>query len=82
MRSLPYMQLIHPYLFMFLIMQALIIIPTLFIGTTEIIIIAAVIFLFYGGKKLPEMMHGLGKGMSEFKRGTEQDGNMDKKRER
>ena len=41
----------------------------LFIGTTEIIVIAAIILLIFGGKKLPELMRGLGKGMKEFKEG-------------
>ena len=39
----------------------------LFLGTTEIIIIAAVILLLFGGAKLPELMRGLGKGIREFK---------------
>lgn len=42
----------------------------LFIGPTEIMIIAGVILLLFGGKKLPEMMRGLGQGISEFKKGT------------
>jgi len=33
----------------------------------HIIIILAVIMLFFGGKKIPELMKGLGKGMKEFK---------------
>jgi sec-independent protein translocase protein TatA len=33
----------------------------------HIIIIIAVILLFFGGKKIPELMKGLGKGMKEFK---------------
>ena len=41
----------------------------LFIGTTEIIVIGAVVLLVFGGKKLPELMRGLGKGMKEFKDG-------------
>lgn len=41
----------------------------LFIGTTEIIVIAAIILLIFGGKKLPELMRGFGKGMKEFKDG-------------
>lgn len=41
----------------------------LFIGTTEIIVIGAVALLLFGGKKLPELMHGLGKGVKEFKEG-------------
>ncbi|MBS1647809.1 MAG: twin-arginine translocase TatA/TatE family subunit [Bacteroidetes bacterium] len=37
------------------------------LGTTEIILIIAVILLLFGGKKIPELMRGLGKGMKEFK---------------
>jgi len=36
-------------------------------GATEIIIILAVILLLFGGKKIPELMKGLGRGMREFK---------------
>ena len=39
------------------------------LGTTEIIIIALVILLLFGGKKIPELMRGLGKGVSQFKKG-------------
>lgn len=45
----------------------------LFIGTTEIIVIAAIILLIFGGKKLPELMRGLGKGMKEFKDGMKEE---------
>lgn len=38
----------------------------LFIGTTEVVIISLVVLLFFGGKKIPEMMKGLGKGVKEF----------------
>ena len=41
----------------------------LFIGTTEIIVIGAIALLLFGGKKLPELMRGLGKGVKEFKDG-------------
>ena len=37
------------------------------LGTTEIILILAVVLLLFGGKKIPELMKGLGKGMKEFK---------------
>lgn len=40
----------------------------LFIGTTELMLIAGIALLLFGGKKLPEMMRGLGQGMSEFKK--------------
>ena len=39
------------------------------IGATEIILICAVILLIFGGKKLPEMMRGMGKGVKSFKEG-------------
>lgn len=41
----------------------------LFIGTTEMLLIAAVALLLFGGKKLPEMMRGMGQGIKEFKKG-------------
>ncbi len=39
------------------------------IGTTEIIFIALIVLLLFGGKKIPELMKGLGKGMRSFKQG-------------
>lgn len=39
------------------------------IGTQEIIVILLVILLFFGGKKIPEMMKGMGKGVRAFKEG-------------
>lgn len=41
----------------------------LFIGTTELLLIAALVLLLFGGKKFPEMMKGLGQGMQSFKKG-------------
>lgn len=41
-----------------------------FIGTTELLLIAALALLLFGGKKLPELMRGLGKGVREFKEGV------------
>ncbi len=41
----------------------------LMIGTPEIIFIVAVVLLFFGGKKIPELMKGLGKGVKSFKDG-------------
>jgi sec-independent protein translocase protein TatA len=40
------------------------------IGATEIILIALVVLLFFGGKKIPELMKGLGKGVKSFKEGV------------
>lgn len=41
----------------------------LFIGTTELIIIVVIVLLLFGGKKIPELMRGLGKGVKSFKEG-------------
>ena len=41
----------------------------LMIGTWEWVIIALVILLLFGGKKIPELMKGLGKGVKSFKEG-------------
>lgn len=39
------------------------------IGTQEILLIVLVVLLFFGGKKIPELMKGLGKGVRSFKDG-------------
>ena len=41
----------------------------LFIGTTEIVVIVLVVLLLFGGKKIPELMRGMGKGVKSFKDG-------------
>lgn len=40
-------------------------------GGTEIILIALVILLFFGGKKIPDLMRGIGKGVKELKNAKE-----------
>ncbi len=40
------------------------------IGMTEIIFIALVVLLFFGGRKIPELMKGIGKGIKSFKDGV------------
>ena len=39
------------------------------LGTGEIILIVAIILLLFGGRKIPELMRGLGKGVKSFKQG-------------
>ena len=39
------------------------------LGTGEIVVIALVVLLLFGGKKIPELMKGLGKGVNSFKQG-------------
>lgn len=54
------------------------------LGTQEIIIIALIVLLLFGGKKIPELMRGLGKGVKQFKdgvNGIENDINPDKDKE-
>ena len=41
----------------------------LFLGTWEIVAIVLVVLLLFGGKKIPELMKGLGKGVKSFKEG-------------
>lgn len=43
--------------------------PLLMLGTWEIVAIVAVVLLLFGGKKIPELMKGLGKGVKSFKEG-------------
>jgi sec-independent protein translocase protein TatA len=43
-----------------------------FIGPQEIIIILIIVLLLFGGRKIPELMKGLGKGMREFKKATKE----------
>ena len=40
-------------------------------GAPEILIILAIILLFFGGKKIPEMVRGIGQGIKEFKSVTD-----------
>ena len=40
------------------------------LGAFELLIIVAIVLLLFGGKKIPELMRGLGKGMNEFKKAS------------
>jgi len=43
-------------------------------GPFEIIIIVIILLLLFGGRKIPELMRGLGQGMKEFKKATKEEG--------
>ena len=47
-------------------------------GIWEIILIALVILLIFGGKKIPELMRGIGKGINDFKKGVKGEDDIDK----
>ena len=42
------------------------------LGMTEILVIAFIVLLLFGGKKIPELMKGLGKGVKGFKDGRKE----------
>jgi sec-independent protein translocase protein TatA len=50
------------------------------IGPWQIVLVVVVLMLFFGGKKIPELMRGLGQGMKEFKNAKDgiEEGNKDK----
>ena len=50
----------------------------LVIGWPQIVLIVVIVLILFGGKKLPELMKGLGKGMKEFKDATKEDDKDDK----
>ena len=43
------------------------------IGPWQVVLVAVVILLLFGGKKIPELMKGLGSGIKEFKKGVKDD---------
>ena len=47
------------------------------IGLTEIILILLVVVLLFGGRKIPELMKGIGQGMKEFKKASNYDASAD-----
>ncbi|NPA46297.1 MAG: twin-arginine translocase TatA/TatE family subunit [Chlorobi bacterium] len=49
-------------------MNMLYILPMGWMGTTEIVLIVIIVLLMFGGKKIPELMRGLGGGIKEFKK--------------
>jgi sec-independent protein translocase protein TatA len=48
------------------------------LGATEILLILVVVVLLFGGRKIPELMKGIGQGMKEFKKASRIDDDSDK----
>ncbi len=46
--------------------------PLAFVGGWELLVLALLILLLFGGKKIPELMKGLGKGVKSFKEGMKE----------
>lgn len=53
-------------------MNTLAIIPLGVVSPVQLILIVLVVLLLFGGKKIPELMRGLGKGVKEFKAGMDE----------
>jgi sec-independent protein translocase protein TatA len=51
------------------------------VGPTEIILIVVIVLLLFGGKKIPELMKGIGQGAREFKKGLSGESDEEKKKE-
>ena len=51
------------------------------IGPWQIILIVVIVLLLFGGKKIPELMRGIGKGTREFKKGISGDDEDDEKKD-
>ena len=52
------------------------------IGITEIILILLVVVLLFGGRKIPELMKGIGQGMKEFKKASKFNPEEEKEKEK
>jgi sec-independent protein translocase protein TatA len=50
---------------------------TLAIGVWQVVVIVLLVLLLFGGRKIPELMRGVGQGMKEFKKATAEDGDED-----
>ncbi|MBF1097446.1 MAG: twin-arginine translocase TatA/TatE family subunit [Riemerella sp.] len=52
------------------------------LGVKEILVIAVIILLLFGGKKIPELMKGIGSGIKEFKKSVKDDDTKDKEEDK
>jgi sec-independent protein translocase protein TatA len=52
-----------------------------FVGPWQIALVVVLVLLLFGGKKIPEMMRGLGRGMKEFKDATKEETDSNSKKD-
>ena len=52
-----------------------------FVGPWQVVIVLLVVVLLFGGRKIPELMKGIGQGMKEFKKATKEDEDEEKTKE-
>ncbi len=50
------------------------------IGPWQIVLVVVIVLLLFGGRKIPELMRGLGQGIKEFKKATKKDNTEDKEK--
>ncbi len=53
----------------------------LFVGSEQILVILVIVVLLFGGRKIPELMKGIGTGIKEFKKAAKSEDEPDKKLE-
>ncbi len=58
------------------------ILPLGIVGPNQLILVVIIVLLLFGGKKIPELMKGLGSGIKEFKKATSDEDETPKKEEK
>ncbi|WP_297760172.1 twin-arginine translocase TatA/TatE family subunit [uncultured Muriicola sp.] len=59
----------------------ILLVPFLAIGPWQIAVVVVLVLLLFGGKKIPELMRGLGSGIKEFKDASKEDEKIEEKKE-
>jgi len=59
----------------------ILLVPFLVVGPWQIAVVVVLVLLLFGGKKIPELMRGLGSGIKEFKDASKEDDKLEEKKE-